>query len=64
VARYESGLAAFRSRDFKAAIGLFQQVLDARASDQPAQIMLERCRHLLQSPPGDDWEATNAMKAK
>jgi adenylate cyclase len=64
VARYESGLAAFRSRDFKAAIGLFQQVLDAKTSDQPAQIMLERCRHLLQSPPGDDWEATNAMKAK
>ena len=64
VARYESGLAAFRARDFKAAIGLFQQVLDAKASDQPAQIMLERCRHFLQSPPGDDWEATNAMKAK
>jgi adenylate cyclase len=64
VAHYESGLAAFRSRDFKAAMGLFQQVLDAKASDQPALFMLERCRHLLQSPPGDDWEATNAMKAK
>ena len=64
VVRYESGLAAFRSRDFTAAIGLFQQVLDAKPSDQPAQKMLERCKHLLQSPPGDDWDATNAMKAK
>ena len=44
--------------------GLFQQVLDARASDQPARIMLERCSEFLKSPPGDDWEATNAMKRK
>jgi adenylate cyclase len=64
VALYESGLAAFRSRHFTAAIGLFQQVLDAKASDQPARMMLERCGHLLLSPPGDDWEATNAMTAK
>jgi adenylate cyclase len=64
VALYDSGLAAYRSRDFAAAVGFFQQVLDARTSDQPAQIMLERCGQYLKSPPGEDWEATNAMKAK
>jgi adenylate cyclase len=64
VAVHESGLAAYRSRDFTGAIAFFQQVLDARASDQPARIMLERCRQYLNSPPGEDWEATNAMKAK
>jgi len=26
--------------------------------------MLERCSQHLKSPPGEDWEATNAMKAK
>lgn len=61
---YDSGLAAYRSRDFSDAASFFQQVLDARTSDQPARMMLERCRHYLVSPPGDDWEATNAMKAK
>ena len=64
VGLYVSGLAAYRSRNFAAAIGFFQQVLDARASDQPARMMLERCRQFLESPPGDDWDATNAMKAK
>jgi len=26
--------------------------------------MLERCTQYLNSPPEEDWEATNAMKAK
>jgi adenylate cyclase len=63
-ALYESGLTAYRAKDFGRAIGLFQQVLAAKRSDRPAEIMLERCRALLQSPPGKDWEATTAMKVK
>src|SRR6267142_2187667 len=64
VALYESGLAAYRTRNFIDATSFFQQVLDARASDQPARMMLERCGQYLTSPPEADWEATNAMKAK
>jgi adenylate cyclase len=64
VALYESGLAAYRARDFGRATNLFQQVVAAKGSDRPAEIMLERCRELLQSPPGKDWEATAAMKVK
>jgi len=64
VALYESGLAAYRIRNFADATSFFEQVLDARSSDQPARIMLERCSQHLKSPPGEDWEATNAMKAK
>jgi adenylate cyclase len=63
-ALYESGLTAYRAQDFGRAIGLFQQVVAAKGSDRPAEIMLERCRELLQSPPGKDWEATAAMKVK
>jgi adenylate cyclase len=61
---YESALTAYRARDFAGAMSLFQQVLAAKGADEPAQIMLERCRGFLQSPPGKDWEATNAMKVK
>ena len=61
---YEFGLAAYRARDFAGAMHFFQQVLAVRASDQPARIMLERCSQFLNSPPGKDWEATNAMKVK
>jgi adenylate cyclase len=64
VALYERGLAAYRSRDFTGAANFFQSVLDAGVADQPARIMLGRCNHYLKSPPGLDWEATNAMKVK
>ena len=64
VALYDSGLAAYRARNFAGAMICFQQLLAARASDQPGRIMLERCSQFLKSPPGEDWEATNAMKAK
>jgi adenylate cyclase len=64
VALYELGLAAYRRRDFAAAATQFQRVLDARAADQPARMMLERSTQYLKSPPEGDWEATNTMKAK
>ena len=64
VALYDCGLAAYRSRDFAAAARLFEQVLDARTSDPPAYMMLERCREYQKSPPDADWEATSVMKTK
>jgi adenylate cyclase len=63
-ALYESGLAAYRARNFADAMALFQKVLAVRETDRPARMMLERCRELLASPPGEDWEAMNAMKVK
>jgi adenylate cyclase len=64
IAVYESGLAAYRARDFVRAAIFFQRLLAERSSDQPARIILERCQELLQSPPDADWDATNAMKMK
>ena len=64
VALYETGLAAYRARDFAGATAFFQEVLANRPGDRPAQLMLERCAEFRQSPPDRDWEATNAMKVK
>ena len=64
VVLYELALAAYRARDFARAISLFREVLAAKPSDEPAQIMLARCGEFLASPPGKNWEATNAMKVK
>ena len=61
---HAAGLAAYRARNFDDAANLFTQVLDARAADQPGRMMLERCRRFSASPPGDDWDATNAMQTK
>jgi adenylate cyclase len=63
-ALYESAPAGYRAQDFAGALNLFREVLVAKAPDRPAQIMLERCRAFIQSPPGADWKAANAMKVK
>ncbi len=64
VALYESGLAAYRARNFAEAMGFFRQLLAVRPADQPARMMFDRCSQLLKSPPAPDWEATTAMKLK
>jgi adenylate cyclase len=64
VALYESGLAAYRARKFSDARMFFHQLLAVREFDQPARMMLKRCNQLITSPPEQDWEPVNAMKAK
>ena len=64
VALYEFGLAAYRARDFDAAVMFFQKLLAVRPHDAPARIMLERCTKFIDCPPDAEWEATNAMKVK
>jgi adenylate cyclase len=64
VSLYETGLEAYRARNFTAAMGFFQMVLVAREGDRPSLVMIERCRRFLDAPPQDDWEATTAMETK
>jgi len=64
VSLYETGLEAYRARNFAAAMGFFQMVLVAREGDQPSLVMIERCRRFLDAPPQDGWEATTAMETK
>jgi adenylate cyclase len=64
VGLYEAGLASYRARDFAAAIACFEKALTGRGDDPPSRIMMERCRLFLKTPPGDDWQATNAMQVK
>jgi adenylate cyclase len=64
VASYEAGLASYRARDFAAAMACFERALAEHGDDSPSRIMMERCRLFLKDPPGDDWQATNAMQVK
>jgi adenylate cyclase len=61
---YEAGLQAYRQRRFVEALDLFQRVLDVRSQDMATRIMMDRCRQLVETPPGEGWEATAAMESK
>ncbi len=64
VAFYEGGLAAWRARDFTAAIGAFEKVLEIRKDDAASSAMIERCRDQLENPTGGDWDGTTVARTK
>jgi adenylate cyclase len=60
---YEAGLAAWRARDFKAAIAAFENVLEIR-DDMASSAMIGRCRQQLENPSGEDWDGTTVARTK
>jgi adenylate cyclase len=64
VDNYESGLAAYRARDFAGAIGHFQKAIDLRGEDAASSTMIERCKQLLKAPAEDGWDDTTVARVK
>jgi len=64
IASYARGLSKYRGRDFAGAALDFEAALRSRPHDRPAQLMLERCKGLLQSGTADDWQPVAALKVK
>jgi adenylate cyclase len=63
IVRYERGLTKYRDRDPTGAIAEFEAVLRDRPQDQPAKVLLERCREL-QSQAPNDWRPVAVLKSK
>ncbi|MBI2387873.1 MAG: adenylate/guanylate cyclase domain-containing protein [Elusimicrobia bacterium] len=61
---FESGLAAFRSRRFPAAVEIFTSVVDKYGHDHACENYLERCERYLKEPPPADWDGSNALTEK
>jgi adenylate cyclase len=64
VEQYESGLAAYRARDFDGAIGHFEKAIGLRGRDEASSAMIERCRQLLNAPADSGWSDTTVARIK
>ena len=65
VARYEAGLAAYRSRDFSGAIRCFEEANATRSGgDPPSQIMIERSEEAIVTPPEAGWTGISVAGTK
>jgi adenylate cyclase len=64
VQRFAEGLQAYRSRQWKEAIQLFQEILCDAPDDYPSQLYLQRCQELQTTPPPDDWDGVYTMHTK
>ena len=58
------GSTAWRARDFAAAIGAFEKVLEIRKDDVASSMMIERCTQQLANPASDDWDGTTIARTK
>ncbi|HEX8986931.1 MAG TPA: GAF domain-containing protein [Rhodocyclaceae bacterium] len=61
---FKAGLAQYRGRKWAEAVRQFEQVLALSPNDKAASIYVERCRHLAENPPGEEWDGVWVMKDK
>jgi len=62
---HNSGMDLYYSREFKKAGGLFQEVHGLLGqADLASEMMLERCRELLENPPPEGWDGVEVMETK
>jgi adenylate cyclase len=57
------GLQAYRSRQWDKASHAFQQVLQLKPGDRPAEVFLERCSSLARTPPPPEWQAVFILES-
>ncbi len=53
---YQRGIQLYRRRQWAEAIPNFEQVLARWPDDRPARMYMDRCRYLLDEPPGENWD--------
>lgn len=63
-ATFEEGLAAYVGRNFRGAIDCFERALLLRPQDEPASLLIERCRCFLTAPPPADWDGAYVATEK
>jgi adenylate cyclase len=64
MAHFRDALAKYRKRDFAGARVEFGRVLAINPDDNAAQLYVERCDHLAEDPPPEDWGGVWVMDHK
>lgn len=61
---FADGLAAYRRRDWRAAVDGFEKALRANPDDGPSALYRERANIYAAEPPGADWDGVWTMQSK
>ena len=64
VALFARGRTSYQQRQWREAIGIFQEMIERWPDDGPARIFIERCREYLQNDPGPEWDGVCTMTHK
>jgi len=63
LAAYAAGLAAYRARRWDEALARFEEAVGSWPDDGPSRAMAGRCRAVLRSPPGAEWDGAFEQSA-
>jgi adenylate cyclase len=61
---FSRALPAYRARNWKEALGLFEEVLAIEPSDGPARLYVARCQSMMEYPPSPEWGGVHNMESK
>ncbi len=61
---FAQGLEAYIMRDFRGAAEQYKAALRLRPHDEPAAVLLERCREFLSAPPPEAWNGVYVATEK
>jgi adenylate cyclase len=61
---FARGLAAYRAKEWQAALDIFNSILAQCPADGPSKVFIERCRYFSQNPLPDDWDMVWEMTIK
>jgi len=61
---WNSGLQYYRLGDWDRAIRAFREAAAINVNDKLPPMYIQRCQHLMENPPGEDWTGVWVMKTK
>ena len=64
VSYFNEGMRNYRAAKFSNAIAQFEKALACHPRDKLSTTYIERCQHLVDHPPGDDWNGVWVMTQK
>lgn len=64
VSCFKSGIKYYRDGKWDKAIEAFTEALNLNENDKLSKTYIDRCKHMKENPPGDEWDGVWIMKSK
>ena len=70
---FQQGIDKYLAQDWTGALNLFEKAKDMEPNkpgvtpgvkDNPSMILIDRCKVMMENPPGDDWDGVYVMTTK
>ncbi|MCF7793177.1 MAG: adenylate/guanylate cyclase domain-containing protein [Candidatus Cloacimonetes bacterium] len=63
IQKYEEALNLYRKGDWQSAGDIFEELCDHPVKDKPSEVLLTRCKYLLEFPP-ENWDGVMKLEVK